>query len=99
MADMTYVAFPSGIRDLMRSEPMRRAMEQAAQRGKAYAESIAPRDSGEYATSFVVTSGIGKSRAFAVLANTAPHAVVVELVNGGGQRVLGRTVDVIEKGG
>jgi len=91
----------AGLGRVMRSREMRAMLEIRTLRGKAFAESIAPRDTGDYARSFRVESsarGEGRwaDRAEARLINFSDHATLVEWVNG--DRVLGRTVDVIERG-
>lgn len=89
--------------NLLTSRRMEALMVSSAARGQAFAESIAPRDSGEYARSFTIESttrgGPRRDRAEARLVNVAEYAGMVEWVNNGGERVLGRTVDVIEGGG
>lgn len=94
----TYRPDRQGMKALMRSDGIGRACERAAQAGQRAAEAAAPRDSGEYATSFrtrreTVTVS-GEQRAGAVLENTAPHAAAVEWRNGA--HVLSRAVDAIE---
>lgn len=77
------------MRRLMQSADVARLCEQAAENAKGYAESIAPRDSGEYARSFKVETRIVGDRQTAVLSNTAPYATVLEVKH----RVLGRAAD------
>jgi hypothetical protein len=95
-----YVPDRAGTNELMTSPKMLAGMVAAAEKGRAFAESISPRATGEYARSFTIEStrrgGPSRDRAEARLVNTAPHAAAVEWVNNGGERVLGRTVDFIE---
>lgn len=94
----------AGMDALVQSLDMGRAMVQVAEVGRRWAESAAPRDSGEYAGSFQVRQETVRfrgrfsgDRAGAVLENTAPHAAAVEWRQG--RHVLARAVDVIERGG
>lgn len=74
-----------------------------AEYGASYARAIAPVDSGEYANSFEVVSGLYTTtadrrrtkRAMSELWNRSDHAAVVEWAHD--HRVLGRTVDEIER--
>lgn len=95
---VTYKPNLSATRDAMTSAAMVELVIRAAMAGKTYAESISPVDTGRYRDSFQVSARIVKGRALAVLDNTTPYAVVVEVYNHGGERILGRTVDYIENG-
>lgn len=66
------------------------AMADAAEIGRAYAESIAPRETGEYADSFEVVTEAGEAQ----LVNTSDHAVYVEWHDG--FHVLAQAADRIE---
>lgn len=67
-------------------------LTETAEAGRAYAESIAPRATGEYAASFeVVTEGDEVQ-----LVNTSDHAAYVEWVDG--YHVLAQATDRIEGG-
>jgi len=79
----------------MKGPRMRALVTRRAQEGARYAESISPRESGEYASRFRVESGVGEGRAEARIVNDSGHAVPVELKH----RVLGRTVDHVENPG
>lgn len=81
---------------------IRHALMEVGKKGKAFAESISPRDTGRYADSFELvedtTLTFGRSpHAEVILRNTAPYAAAVEWSNGEhaaagqGHRVLGRT--------
>jgi hypothetical protein len=87
-----------GTGQLLRTEEMEQLVARAANKAKAHAEKIAPRDTGRYAASFEVEStrrgGPNSDRAEAHLINTANHAWAVEFVNG--DRVLGKAADHIE---
>ena len=88
-----------GLGEIMKSERMAQFLESHAKRGQAFAESIAPVDTGDYVRSFGTSSstrGTGRraDRAVGYLYNTSDHAAAVEFHND--DRVLGRTVDFIE---
>lgn len=90
----------AGLGRIMTSSVMQAMLRGRAELGKAHAEAEAPVDTGRYAGSFRVTgsnrSSIGRSdRAEARLENTSGHAKIVEFQV---KRVLGHTVDVIERG-
>lgn len=91
---------PRSLGPLGRSDGMSRAMQQAAQVGQRWAESVAPHDSGTYRDSFRVAPTEvrgGRSRerrAGARLANDATYAIVVESRTS----VMARSVNVIERG-
>jgi hypothetical protein len=91
----------AGTNELMNGAEMVAVLRAAAEDGALYAAGIAPRDTGEYAESFRVESstkaGPKHDRAEARLVNDSDHARQVEFVNNGGERVLGRTVDHIER--
>lgn len=70
-----------GIGQMLRSAQMQREMETRAERVKGKAETLAPHDSGRYAGSFRVESGVRegrKPRAVAKVINDAPNAPYVE---------------------
>lgn len=97
-----YRLAPAGFREhLLNARWMVDLMKAKAETGKAFAESIAPADTGEYASSFTVDSGthggIHGDRAYATLTNTDPAAVYVEFGNGHdhGEHVLTRALDVM----
>ncbi len=102
MARSGYVPDRAGMRALARSAGIGAACVAAANKGRAEAERIAPRDSGEYANSFRVraeTVRAGRAnepRAGAVLENVSDHAAAVEWEHG--YHVLARSVDAIERG-
>ena len=91
----------AGVGRVMRGPEMQAMLAARARRGQAYAQGISPVDTGDYAASFhveVSARGTGRwaDRAEARLVNRSEHATLVEWANGA--RVLGRTVDHIEKG-
>jgi len=96
---MSYRPDHNGMRALAQSPQMSRAMQQAAEVGMRWAESVAPRDTGEYAGSFRVAPTTvrggrpAEDRAGARLANDARHAIVVESRH----HVLARAVNIIEQ--
>lgn len=97
---VSYTPDRSGLKALGQSDGIGRTCLEAAERGKAEAERIAPRDTGEYAESFiarretVLAGWNNEPRAGAILENTAPHSVVVEVRD----NVLARVVDTVERG-
>lgn len=105
MADVKIEIDHKGIGELLVSPGMHRLVTERAHAGMAYAISISPDAPpyGEgYISSFTVESGLtvreaGSERAAAELINTSDHATLVEFANG--ERILGRTVDHIERGG
>jgi len=88
---MRYVPKPGFRREAVRSPEVVAAMVAAAERGKVFAEVVAPVDTGLYRSSFRVAEVDGGAR----LENTAPYAAFVERR----ARVLSRAVDAIERGG
>lgn len=92
-----------GTNDLMTGPEMVAFMAAAAENGKRFAESISPVRTGEYKASFrVETSAHGgprHNRAEARLVNDSEHSTDVEWLNHGGERILGKTVDFIERHG
>lgn len=97
----TYSPSFKGLAELLKSPEMVAAMESIAQRGKAYAESIAPRDTGEYASRFSVASsrsgGVHHDRAVAYLINDDPASLSIEYGTSDTpkHRTLGRTIDAL----
>lgn len=91
--------------ELLNADWMEAEMLARAERGKEFAESIAP-DAPPYGvgyiSSFEVKSGkhggIHGDRAYAELSNSSEHAVYVEFGNGhdNGDHVLGRAMDVMD---
>lgn len=105
MADVEYKPDHKGIAKLLVSPEMHKLVGDAARRGLPYAISISP-DAPPYGEGYIaeldVETGLtvkegGNRRAAARLVNNSDHATLVEFANG--ERVLGRTVDVIERGG
>lgn len=72
----------SGIGRMIRSPEMQAEMRRRAEKVKRAAEATAPVDSGEYKSSFQVTSGarggVRKDRAYGRVTNSVPHAFYVE---------------------
>lgn len=100
-AAVRYEPDQAGTNRLMNGPAMVELMRQRAEAAKTYAISISPKDTGHYAASFVVEAhahgGPSRDRAEAILRNIAAYAADVEWHNENG-RVLGRTVDYIERG-
>jgi hypothetical protein len=97
----TYRADFAAFRKFMNSPGIQRAMVAVAEKGKTYAEQISPVRSGEYRRHFhaepVDHAGKRGDRAGAKLYNDDPKSPAVEWHDG--HRVLGRTVDHMERGG
>lgn len=72
-----------GMAEVARGKELRLAVKTIAVRGKAYAESIAPEETGNYRKSFHVNIGQilvnGMRRVSAILANTDPAAIPIEV--------------------
>lgn len=98
-----YKADHKGIAALLVAPAMMSMVAQYAEAGKEYAIGIspdAPPLGQGYISSFEVDAGHvvrtgGNRRAAALLRNNSGHAAAVEWTNG--SRVLGRTVDYLEK--
>jgi hypothetical protein len=105
MADLEIEFFDAGFEALALGPEIRAVLAAEAGLGKAHAEVIAPRRTGEYAGAFDVTEEsvtVGRhERAAARLTNTSGYAAAVEYGNRGrkaapgktAQRVLGRTLE------
>jgi hypothetical protein len=79
----TYRLHPGNFRkEILQADWMLAEVEARANRGLAFAEATAPRDSGKYSSSFRVrvrkNGGIHKDRAEALLVNTDPAALSIE---------------------
>jgi hypothetical protein len=99
--NVTYKPDFKGVARILKDPAMQRACVSAATKGQGFAQSISPVESGEYRRSFRVVplsvAGRRGDRAGAKLVNVSGHAAAVEWRLG--LRVLGRTVDYIEKNG
>ena len=94
--EISYKPDYKGTGKLMRGKEMEAFMRLKAHEGKQYAEAIAPRESGEYAAAFRVTSTHSGDRAAAYLYNDSDHAFLVEYVDD--YRTLGVVADILENG-
>jgi hypothetical protein len=96
--DITYKPDIKGTGKVMRGKAMEAFVRLKAQEGKQYAEAIAAGFSrtGEYASSFRVTSTHSGDRATAYLYNDSDHAFLVEYVDD--YRTLGVVADILENG-
>lgn len=87
----------TGTGELMNSPEMVEVMRQVAEKGIPFAESISPERTGEYKSSFEVTSrshgGVHGDRAEAQVVNTSEHAAHVEWQDG--YHVLARTAEAL----
>lgn len=91
----------AGLGKVMTSKVMEAMLRGKAQVGRQYAEVIAPVETGDYASSFRVTSaarGSGRwaDRAAGYLYNDSDHALAVEFQDD--YRTLGIVADIIENG-
>lgn len=88
----------TGFRRFMTSSMLSALCVREALKGEAYAESIAPVETGHYKASFRVRAAMvdvgGEQRAGAILENTADYAIFVEAHF----KVLQRSIDTIERG-
>lgn len=99
----TYTPNHAGIRRMLGTPAMVAAMRHRVERMKAYAEAIAPVDTGEYKASFRTASGVRNGIAYGRLSNVAPHAIYVEFPHRAagsdrviaGQHILGRSIDAL----
>ncbi|WP_027944031.1 hypothetical protein [Amycolatopsis taiwanensis] len=93
-----------GIGELMLSPDMRSMLTDRARGGAQFAQHIAPRVTGQYATSIHAEDGgrggRKRDRAMTVIVASAPHAAAVEWGNRHrrGRHVLARTLDIVEAG-
>lgn len=97
---MKYTPDHRGIARFLVSDDMHDTMQQIGDEAAAYAASIAPRDTGEYAGSFVVQTENQDGRATALVGNTDPGAATIEWGARGssGHLTLTRTLDYMERG-
>lgn len=95
-----YEPDPSGLREIGMSKKMSDAMVASAERALPVAKSLAPIQSGDYASSFSVepaTIPAGwalEDRAGAILFNSSAHEARVDRKH----RILAQLVDIIQKG-
>lgn len=88
---------------LMKSPEMQLVLRSAAEKGKAFAMSIAPVETGEYESRFRVETsahggtGAGGDRAVAYLINDSPHAAYVEWQDS--HHTLAKAADFINRTG
>lgn len=96
----------AGIGEMLNADFMVEAMHERAERGKEYAEAVAPvyeqgPHPGRYKAAFEVSSGkrggASHDRAYGRLENTSPEAVFVEFgtANNEAHHVLTRALDVM----
>lgn len=107
MSGSKFNASFTGIGELLKSDMMRDAMEDRANRVKTEAESLAPvsahdKHPGRYRRSFHVSVGLNarRSRVEAVVSNDSPEALHVEkgTRNNNPYHVLTRALDVLRRG-
>lgn len=99
--NVTYKPAIGGVRRMLRGPEMQRMCVSAATKGQGYAEQISPVETGDYRGKFRVVplavAGQHSDRTGAKLVNYSDHAAAVEWRLK--FRVLGRTVDYIERTG
>lgn len=90
-----YTPNRAGLRALLASPGVQRALRVKAERVKARAEAIAPVRTGHYKASFDVESGVRGGKAYGRVINRAPYARFVEFGTRymKKQRILGRALD------
>lgn len=95
----SFTEHPQGIAAMLRSDDMQAAMRRKAERGKTYAEAIAPVRTGRYRANFRVWVGVRAGLAWARLYNPTPYARFLEWGTRymRRQRILGRAMDAIRK--
>lgn len=97
----TFRASYRGIGEMLRSTEMQAEMLRRADLGKAYAEAIAPRHTGQFAASFQTSvtarGGHHHDRAAATLSNTDPDGLVIEVGANGrpGHHTLAKALDAM----
>jgi hypothetical protein len=100
MAKIRYSADIPATGRFMRSQAMQDVVRGAAEKGEAFARSIAPERTGDYKASFSVSvrsdGGLRGDRAEARIVNSSPHATYVEWRDG--HHVLARTADFLGGG-
>lgn len=101
--EVSYKPDYKGTGEFMRGKEMEAFLRRKGHEGKQYGEAIAQdsRRTGEYASSFRVTSskrGAGRfaDRAAGYLYNESSHAYLVEYVDD--LRILGTVADILENG-
>lgn len=89
--------YQPGIDAMLRSPEMVRAMRARAEAGRAFAQRIAPVDTGRYRASFRVVAGVRDGKAWARLENPVYYAVYLEWGTRymRARRVLGRAADAM----
>lgn len=105
MADVRFIPDHEGLAALLRGPEVHQLVMDKARGGAAYAQSIAPVRTGEYAASIVAEDGgLGghnRDRAMGLIIATAPHSAAVEWGNARNDHpyhVLTRTIPIVETG-
>lgn len=95
---MRYTPDRRGIARMLTSTEMHATMRDLGERTADFAASIAPRDTGEYAGSFVAATEDIDGRATAIVGNTDPGAAAIEWGTSDslGHDVLTRALDWAE---
>ncbi|MFD6068617.1 MULTISPECIES: hypothetical protein [Amycolatopsis] len=105
MTDVEFVPDHRGLAHLLRGAEMHDLIMDRARGGAQFAEAIAPRRTGEYATGIrAEDGGLGgrrRDRPVGLIVATAPHSAAVEWGNARQNHphhVLARTIDIVEAG-
>ncbi|MEU3624850.1 hypothetical protein BS329_18050 [Amycolatopsis coloradensis] len=105
MADIEFVPDHRGLAQLLRGTEVHGLIMDRARGGAQFAETIAPRRTGEYAAGIQAEDGgLGGrrlDRPVGLIVATAPHSAAVEWGNdhqNHPHHVLARTIDIVEAG-
>ncbi|WP_394360731.1 hypothetical protein [Amycolatopsis sp. SB7-3] len=105
MADVEFVPDHRGLAQLLRGAEVHGLIMDRARGGAQFAETIAPRRTGEYAAGIQAEDGgLGgrrRDRPVGLIVATAPHSAAVEWGNDHQNQphhVLARTIDIVEAG-
>ena len=95
---MRYRPDRHGVARLLTSDAMQSTMREVGERAADFAASIAPRDTGAYASSFVVGVETHDGRATAIVGSTDEGAAAIEwgAEHRAGHHTLARVLDWIE---
>lgn len=95
---MRYTPDRRGVARLLVSDDMAQTMAEVGERAADFAASVAPRDTGEYASSFVAGVEVHDGRATAIVGNTDPGAAAIEWGHeaASGHHTLARVLDWTE---
>lgn len=104
MPEIEFIPDSAGLAAILRSEPVHELVMDRARGGAAFAQRIAPRDTGEYAANIhAEDGGLGgrrRDRVMGLVVAEAPHSAAVEFGNDRVEphHVLTRTLDIVQAG-